>query len=57
VIENGRSRVVKTGYVTLVSEQAVGVPVAYAATGESHRLELVIELPNQHQTIHFRSAS
>jgi hypothetical protein len=57
LIEKSGSRVVETGSVTLESGQPVTIPLVFTPGVADSPLMLLVELPDQNLSIHFRSHS
>lgn len=57
LVENGRSRIIEADTLQLTdgARQSRTVQFAVARTGQ--QIEVIVELPDQHQTIHFRAKS
>lgn len=56
IIENDHTRTT-TGAITIAAEKSASLPVTIAPTGAGDNIELVIELPAQHQQLHLRVKS
>ena len=56
IIENGQVKTT-TGSTLISSEQATRLPVTFTAAKAGEAIEIIVELPAQHQAIHFRSKS
>jgi hypothetical protein len=57
LIDKSGSKVVKTGTVKLIPGQPVTVPVAFTPGVAGSEVTLLVELPDQDMSIHFRSQS
>lgn len=57
IVENGGVKSVANKSVILSSEQSTSLPVTFSANKPHATIEIIVELPEKNQTIHFRSKS
>lgn len=57
ILEDSVVKTVINKTVAIDSEQSVSLPITFIATKSRATIEVIVELPEQHQSIHFRTAS
>jgi hypothetical protein len=55
--ENGVAQALSQGPVTIAAGAGADIPVSFSAPAPGMSLELEVELPDQHESIYFRSHS
>ena len=57
ILEDTVVKTVITKTVAIDSEQSISLPITFIAPKNRETIEVIVELPEQHQSIHFRTTS